>query len=62
MGNDAKPTIDADLIIKLVVAVLEYGAPAVSELIAEFKRDNDTDPTAEEIHALLDGLKPPEDF
>ena len=62
MGNDVKTTIDADLIIKLIVAVITYGGPAVADLIAEFKKENDADPTAEEIHALLDGLKPPEDY
>lgn len=55
-------TVPIDLILRVIVAAFTYGIPALSALVSQWRGEHDRDPTAAEVHALLDGLKPPDEY
>jgi len=62
MAKGEKVAIPVDAIVQVVVALITYGAPAISALIEDFRKDNDAEPTVDDVKALLEGLKPPGDY
>lgn len=49
-------------LIPLLIKIFEIAAPIVKDGIDKFKASNGREPTADEVMALLEGLKPPTDY
>lgn len=49
-------------LIPLLIKIFEIAAPIVGDGIKKFKEANGREPNAEEVLALLEGLKPPTDY
>lgn len=54
--------IGIDTLLLLLTKALQYGIPAVLELIINLRGKLSADPTPEEIHALVQGIHRPGDY
>jgi Na+-translocating ferredoxin:NAD+ oxidoreductase RNF subunit RnfB len=58
---DESKSVDIGQLIQVAI-LISKAVPAVFEAIAAWKTKNDSDPTVENIKAIMDGTRPPSEY